>query len=93
MCVTYSYQQVHSWECDRAPASPTVAVCVCVCVFLSEKKRICLPNRMTTPTVSATGGILGILKGHPLSPARSLKVICYKHMTHLDSLDYPNESK
>jgi len=67
--------------------------CVCFSSKVTSKKRLAQTSP-TTPraTFSAIGGILGI-SGHPFSSARFHKVICYKHMAHLDSLDNPNESK
>lgn len=60
----------------------------CVCVLCPKWPVTNGLPRQNPPTTQSLG-----CRGHPISSARSREVICYKHMTHLDSLDNPNESK
>lgn len=72
-------------------ASLTMAVCV-LSKVTCNKRLVQTDPVAPSPLRTGRGGILGIA-GRPPSPARSSKVVCYKHMTHLDSLHNPNKSK
>lgn len=87
-----------------APAPLTMAVCVVfLCLKVTCNEQLARTDPQTPrATVSATvgeagwgggGAILGIA-GYLRRPCEvHSKVICYKHTTHLDSLDNPNEVK